>query len=190
MIPVTILIGLLLALAAVMGALSVIPLMAQNSTTPETDFFSKIEGLFLAASSLITIIASMVVYFVNKKQAAQKGEVTAQQKQLRDVAKYVIVGLQKGAEIIGENRDIAKMVYESNVSPEERKRIELAAEPFIEQSTMRLNTANNQAQTIKGALIQAFGPEVDPDKDDMIPHEPLKVSADLRDPSKFAIDTT
>ncbi len=90
------------------------------------------------------------------------------------------MGFQKGVETIGQNREVLNAIYETNISEEDRKKIEEKIGPILAETNSRLQKANEQAALIKAQAIQWFGPAADVDQDPTIPRESAGISAKLR----------
>lgn len=148
----------------------------------QTDLISSFESLFLAASTLITTAMGIVVYVLNRKASINKGELTARDKQIMEIAKGTMLAVQKGAENVGAVKQMGQILYQANVSEADRKKIEAQLTPILEEINQRLVAADGQANVVKSTLIKLLGEEANVDNDSALPRESKKISENLRNP--------
>lgn len=147
---------------------------------PEATLFDQIGAAATQISILVTTIGGIVTYAITNFRKVRKEELTERDKQMMEIAKQVQMGFQKGAETIGQNKELAKVLYEANLSEEQRKQIEDKLKPLLAEADTRLQTANEQAALIKAKAVQMFGPDADVDQDKTIPRESPSISNKLR----------
>ena len=154
-----------------------------NATIPvvtETSLFDQISAVATQISVLVTIIGGIATYAITTYRKATKTELTERDKQLMELSKQVQMGFQKGVETIGQNKELAKVLYEANLSEDQRKQIEDKLKPILKEADERLQKANEQAALIKAQAVKTFGPAGDVDQDPTIPRESPSVSQKLR----------
>ncbi len=140
----------------------------------------KVIAIGTQLSVLITIVGGIVTYIVTNWRKVRKEELSERDKRMLEMAKQVQMGFQKGVETIGQNREVLNAIYETNISEEDRKKIEEKIGPILAETNSRLQKANEQAALIKAQAIQWFGPAADVDQDPTIPRESAGISAKLR----------
>jgi len=154
------------------------------------DAFAAAEGFVIAISTLITSVLGFVIYILTKRE--QAGKLSEEQKQnnkkMQEIAKGVIMGLQKTTESIGEVRDLSKTIYDMNTTPEQKEWVEKNVTPAINRGSERLDKANQQTEIVKNALIQLLGDGANVDNDPNLPRESKGVSSNLRDVNKFGVE--
>jgi hypothetical protein len=155
-----------------------------NATVPvvvnETTLFDQINAVATQISVLVTIIGGIVTYAITNYRKATNKQLTERDKQMLELSKQIQMGFQKGVETIGSNKELAKTLYEMNLSAEQRKQIEEKIQPILAEADTRLQTANEQAALIKAKAVSMFGQEADVDQDKTIPRESPSISAKLR----------
>jgi hypothetical protein len=155
-----------------------------NATVPvvvnETTLFDQINAVATQISVLVTIIGGIVTYAITNYRKATNKQLTERDKQMLELSKQIQMGFQKGVETIGSNKELAKTLYEMNLSTEQRKQIEEKIQPILAEADTRLQTANEQAALIKAKAVSMFGQEADVDQDKTIPRESPSISAKLR----------
>lgn len=154
-----------------------------NATIPvvtETSLIDQISAVATQISVLVTIIGGIVTYAITNFRKVRKEELTDRDKQLLELSKQVQMGFQKGIETIGQNKELAKVLYETNLSEAQRKEIEAKLKPLLEEADTRLQTANEQAALIKAQAVKTFGQAGDVDQDPTIPRESPSISQKLR----------
>lgn len=155
---------------------STIPAVA----VPTQDIFTQINQLAGTISVLVTTIGSFATYIIIKWRSVRKEELTERDKQILELAKDVQMGFQKGVETIGQTKEVAKILYESQTTEEQRKQVQEKLSPVLADADARLQKANEQAALIKAKAVQMFGPAGDVDLDPTIPRESPSISAKLR----------
>lgn len=156
-----------------------------NATVPvvaatEVSIFDQIAAVATQISVLVTIIGGIVTYAITTYRKATKSQLTERDQRMMELSKQVQMGFQKGAETIGQNKELARILYEANLSEEQRMRIQERLTPILAEADTRLQTANEQAALIKAKAVQMFGPEADVDQDKTIPRESPSISQKLR----------
>lgn len=155
-----------------------------NATVPvvvePTNLIDQISAVATQISVLVTIIGGIATYAITTFRKATKSQLTERDKQMMELAKQIQMGFQKGAETIGQNKEVAKILYEANLSEEQRMKIQEKLSPILTEADTRLQVANEQAALIKAKAVQMFGPEADVDQDKTIPRESPSISAHLR----------
>lgn len=149
-----------------------------NATIPVVapSLFDQINATAATASTLISLVAGMIVYAITTFRKVTKGQLSERDKWIMDVAKGVQINAQKGAETIGREKAFFQKLYEINLNPEQRKQIEESLIPILKQADESLQAANSQAEMIKAKAVQIFGPEGDVDQDKTIPREGFDTS--------------
>jgi hypothetical protein len=156
--------------------------MQLNETAIVTapNLFDQINAVATQISVLVTIIGGIVTYAITNFRKAKKEDLTERDKQMLEMSKQIQMGFQKGVETIGSNKELANTLYEMNLSPEQRKKIEEKLTPLLKEADTRLQVANEQAALIKAKAVSMFGPEADVDQDKTIPRESPSISQKLR----------
>lgn len=147
---------------------------------PPADIFSQINQLAGTISVLVTTIGSFATYIIIKWRSVRKEELTERDKQMLELAKDIQMGFQKGVETIGQTKEVAKILYESQTTEEQRKKVQEQLSPILAEADARLQVANEQAALVKAKAIQMFGPNADVDQDKAIPRESPSISQKLR----------
>jgi Na+-transporting NADH:ubiquinone oxidoreductase subunit NqrC len=155
-------------------------ILMQAVAVPAGDLVSQTTAFVGTLSVLTSTIVGIIVYVIQAKNSIQKKELSERDKQILEIAKSVQIGMQKGAETIGSSKEVIQMLYESNVSPEERKKLEEKVGPILERENIRLQKANEQAVMVKAKMVELLGQEADVDQDASIPREDAAISAKLR----------
>lgn len=155
-----------------------------NATVPvvvePTSLIDQINAVATQISLLVTIVGGIVTYAITTYRKATKQQLTERDKQMMEMTKQIQMGFQKGVETIGQNKELAKVLYDANLSEEQRMRIQEKLSPILAEADTRLQTANEQAALIKAKAVEMFGPEADVDQDKTIPRESPSISAKLR----------
>jgi Na+-transporting NADH:ubiquinone oxidoreductase subunit NqrC len=155
-------------------------ILMQAVAVPAGDLVSQTTAFVGTLSVLTSTIVGIIVYVIQAKNSIQKKELSERDKQILEIAKSVQIGMQKGAETIGSSKEVIQMLYESNVSPEERKKLEEKVGPILERENIRLQKANEQAVMVKAKMVELLGQKADVDQDASIPRESAAISAKLR----------
>lgn len=152
----------------------------QTVSVPADDLIGQSVALVGTLSVLTSTIVGIIVYVIQAKNSIQKKELSERDKQILEVAKSVQIGMQKGAETIGSSKEVIRMLYDANLSEEERKKLQDKIGPILARETERLRAANEQAVMVKGKMIELLGPEADVDLDKSLPRESEDISKKLR----------
>ena len=158
-------------------------LQITNATVPVVaapNVIDQFSATLTSMSALISIIIGIVTYAITQFRKVKKEELTERDKWIMEAMKGVQLTAQKSAETIGQNKDIIKTIYETNIPDEYKKEIEKKVTPMLQEADERLKAANEQAALIKGRATQIFGEKGDVDKDPTIPRESPSVSQKLR----------
>lgn len=129
---------------------------------------------------LISTAFGIATYVITNYRKVRREELTERDKQIMETFKGVQMIAQKSAETIGSNKELIKVLYEANLTPEQRIDIESKITPLLEQTDERLKKANEQAALIKAIAVKIFGTAGDVDQDPTIPREALGISQKLR----------
>lgn len=154
-----------------------------NATVPvvaETTVIDQFSATLTSVSALISVIIGIITYAITQFRKVKKEELTERDKWIMEAMKGVQLTAQKSAETIGQNKDIIKSIYETNIPEEYKKEIEKKVTPMLQETDERLQKANEQALMIKARAVQIFGEKGDVDKDPTIPRESPSVSQKLR----------
>lgn len=151
-----------------------------GSLLMQTDVVSSAEGLIVAISTLITAVGGMIVYIMNKKAAISKKDLSPMEQQIVQIAKVSMASMQKATENIGENRASLQALYTAATTPEQKAFVEREIVPKINQSTERLDKANQQVAAFNNAIIALLGPAADVNSDTSLPRESSDISTALR----------
>lgn len=154
-----------------------------NATVPvvaETSAIDQFSATLTSLSALISVIIGIITYAITQFRKVKKEELTERDKWIMEAMKGVQLTAQKSAETIGQNKDIIKSIYETNIPEEYKKEIEKKVTPMLQETDERLQKANEQALMIKARAVQIFGEKGDVDKDPTIPRESPSVSQKLR----------
>lgn len=147
---------------------------------PTTDVFDQINALASTISLLVTTVGGFATYIIIKWRSVRKEELTVRDKQMLELAKDIQMGFQKGVETIGQTKEVAKILYESQTTDEQRKKVQEQLSPVLADVDARLQKANEQAALVKTKAVQMFGPAADVDQDPTIPRESPSISQKLR----------
>lgn len=142
--------------------------------------FGQINSLATTISTLITIVGGIIIYVITKYRQVTKSELTERDKQILEAMKIGQMNAQKGAETIGQSKDLLQTIYELNVPEEERKKLEDKIKPILKDTDERLKAANAQAEMVKAKSVQMFGPAGDIDQDPTVPRETKGISQKAR----------
>lgn len=154
--------------------------MQTTVSVPADDLIGQSVALVGTLSVLTSTIVGIIVYVIQAKNSIQKKELSERDKQILEVAKSVQIGMQKGAETIGSSKEVIKMLYDANVTEEERKKLQEKIGPILARESERLRAANEQAVMVKGKMIELLGPQADVDLDKSLPRESEDISKKLR----------
>ena len=159
-------------------------IVTDNSTVigavPATDVIDQATATMASIAGLITIVGSIITYFITQYRKVKKEELTERDRWIMEAMKGAQLATQKTAETIGQNKDVIKAIYETNIPEEYRKAIEDKVTPVLRETDIRLQKANEQAAMIKARAVQIFGEEGDVDRDPTIPREDPAISQKLR----------
>lgn len=162
-----------LLMQVVNGTVPAIPL-------PPADIFDQINALAGTISVLVTTVGSFATYIIIKWKSVRKEELTERDKQMLELAKDIQMGFQKGVETIGQTKEVARILYQSQTTEEQRKAVQEQLAPVLADAEARLQKANEQAALVKAKAVQMFGPAGDVDLDPTIPRESKSISDKLR----------
>lgn len=154
-----------------------------NATVPvvtETSVIDQFSATLTSVSALISVVIGIATYAITQFRKVKKEELTERDKWIMEAMKGVQLTAQKSAETIGQNKDIIKTIYETNIPEEYKKEIEKKVTPMLRETDERLQKANEQASMIKARAVQIFGEKGDVDKDPTIPREGPDISLKLR----------
>jgi hypothetical protein len=146
----------------------------------QSEVIDQLSATITSISALISIVIGIVTYAITQFRKVKKEELTERDKWIMEAMKGVQLTAQKSAETIGQNKDIIKVIYETNIPVEYKKKIEEKVTPMLQETDERLQKANEQALMIKARAVQIFGEKGDVDKDATIPRESPSISQKLR----------
>jgi hypothetical protein len=146
----------------------------------QSEVIDQLSATITSISALISIVIGIVTYAITQFRKVKKEELTERDKWIMEAMKGVQLTAQKSAETIGQNKDIIKAIYETNIPVEYKKKIEEKVTPMLQETDERLQKANEQALMIKARAVQIFGEKGDVDKDATIPRESPSISQKLR----------
>lgn len=146
----------------------------------QSEVIDQMSATLTSVSALISIVIGLATYAITQFRKVKKEELTERDKWIMEAMKGVQLTAQKSAETIGQNKDIIKSIYETNIPDEYKKQIEERVTPMLKETDERLQKANEQALMIKARAVQIFGEKGDVDKDPTIPRESPSVSQKLR----------
>ena len=151
-----------------------------QSMLQQVDLFDQISGLATTVSILISTVSGIVIYAITAYRKVTKAELTERDKWIMETSKAVQMTAQKSAETIGQSKEVMSIIYKANLPEADRKKIEEAIGPILEETDARLKAANEQAALIKAKAVQIFGDQADVDADQTIPRESALISSKLR----------
>jgi hypothetical protein len=146
----------------------------------QSEVIDQLSSTITSISALISIVIGIITYAITQFRKVKKEELTERDKWIMEAMKGVQLTAQKSAETIGQNKDIIKAIYETNIPAEYKKQIEEKVTPMLAETDERLQKANEQALMIKARAVQIFGEKGDVDKDGTIPRESPSISQKLR----------
>lgn len=155
-------------------------LLGFESLLMQSEVVDQFSATLTSLSALISVIIGIITYAITQYRKVKKEELTERDKWIMEAMKGVQLTAQKSAETIGQNKDIIKSIYETNIPDEYKKEIEKKVTPMLKETDERLQKANEQASMIKARAVQIFGEKGDVDKDPTIPRESPSVSEKLR----------
>lgn len=146
----------------------------------QSEVVDQFSATLTSVSALISVIIGIITYAITQYRKVKKEELTERDKWIMEAMKGTQLATQKTAETIGQNKDIIKAMYETNIPDEYKKAIEEKVTPVLRETDVRLQKANEQAAMIKARAVQIFGEKGDVDKDPTIPREDPAISMKLR----------
>jgi hypothetical protein len=155
-------------------------ILMQVVTQQSSDVIDQIATTATAVAGLVTILGGIVTYAITKYRSVRKEQLTERDKWLLEGLKASQITAQKGAEQIGQSKEVIKAIYELNVPESQRKEIQEKLGPLLAETNERLKAANEQAVMIKAKTVQIFGEAGDVDKDTTVPREAKEISTKLR----------
>lgn len=158
-------------------------LQITNATVPvvaETNLFDQINAFASTLAVLVTTIGGIITYIVTKYRSVKKEDLTERDKWILEAIKTGQMAVQKGAENIGRSKEVMQIIYDANLSEEQKKKIEAKMIPFLQEADESMKAANEQAAMAKGKAVEIFGEAGDVDRDPTIPRESKEISQKLR----------
>ena len=90
----------------------------------QSEVIYQLSATITSISALISIVIGIVTYAITQFRKVKKEELTERDKWIMEAMKGVQLTAQKSAETIGQNKDIIKAIYETNIPAEYKKQIE------------------------------------------------------------------
>lgn len=147
---------------------------------PAPDIFDQINTIMIGVAALITTVGGLFTFIITKIRSVRREELTERDKMIIEALKTGQMATQKTAEILGQNKNVIKALYEADIPEEQRKKLESSLKPVLGDIDAMLKTANEQAALVKGRATQYFGEQADVDTDKSIPREDPKISMKAR----------
>lgn len=147
---------------------------------PAPDIFDQINTIMIGVAALITTVGGLFTFIITKIRSVRREELTERDKMIIEALKTGQMATQKTAEILGQNKNVIKALYEADIPEEQRKKMEEKLKPILSDVDQMLKTANEQAAMVKGRATQYFGEQADVDTDKSIPREDSKISMKAR----------
>jgi hypothetical protein len=147
---------------------------------PAPTLFDQINATATSLSVLISTLSGIVIYAITTFRKVKKEELTKRDAWIMETMKATQITAQKAAETIGQSKGVIQTIYELNLTPADRKKLEEALSPMLKETEARLNAANQQAAMIKGKAVEIFGEAADVDQDKTVPREGAEISMKLR----------
>lgn len=149
---------------------------ATGVVIPSPDIFDQINTIMIGVAALITTVGGLFTFIITKIRSVRKEDLTERDKMIIEALKTGQMATQKTAEILGQNKNVIKALYEADIPVEQRKKMEAKLKPILSDVDAMLKTANEQAALVKGRATQYFGEKADVDTDKSIPREDPKIS--------------
>lgn len=147
---------------------------------PAPDIIDQINTVMIGIAALITTVGGLFTFIITKIRSVRKEDLTERDKMIIEALKTGQMATQKTAEILGQNKNVIKALYEADIPLEQRKSLEEKLKPILSDVDSMLKTANEQAAMVKGRATQYFGEKADVDEDKSIPRESPSISMKAR----------
>jgi hypothetical protein len=164
----------------IFAAAAVSGIIGFGSMIMQADLFDNISSLATTISVLVSTLSGVIIYAITTYRKATKKDLTERDKWIMEGMKTAQLAAQKSAEGIGRSKEVMQIIYDANLTPEQRKQIEDRLVPLIQETDTTLQKANEQITMAKGKAVEIFGPEGDVDQDPTIPRESPAISERLR----------
>jgi hypothetical protein len=168
----------ILAAAAVSAAVGGI--IGFGNMIMQADLFDNIASLATTISVLVSTLSGVVIYAITTYRKATKKDLTERDKWIMEGMKAAQIAVQKSAEGIGRSKEVMQIIYDANLTAEQKKAIEARLVPLLQETDTTLQKANEQISMVKGKAVEIFGPEGDVDQDPTVPREAIEISSRLR----------
>jgi hypothetical protein len=164
----------ILAAAAVSAALGF------GTWLMQVELFEQVNAFATTIAILTSTIIGIITYAISTFRKVKKQELTERDKWIMETMKAAQIGIQKSVEGIGRSKDVMQVLYEANLTPEQRQKIEAAIIPKMQEADQALQAGNEQLVMVKGKAVEIFGPSGDVETDSTVPREPKEISERLR----------
>jgi hypothetical protein len=164
----------------ILAAAAVSAILGFGTWIMQVDLFESISSVATTISVLVSTLSGVIIYAITTYRKATKKDLTERDKWIMEGMKAAQIAVQKSAEGIGRSKEVMQIIYDANLTAEQKKAIEARLVPLLQETDTTLQKANEQISMVKGKAVEIFGPEGDVDQDPTVPREAIEISSRLR----------